>query len=515
MSSPHALFTGNPSSRRIAAFGASLFPLVHQEFAYELVRDLGDRIDAEVRFVHAEPADPGDGQGRQMRWLGLGLLAPMTIEMMRADLAHFRDVDPARVDALLQLLARELGMNVAEVAALPVVGLAISQARWVKALAPDLICTFYNHEGALAGFVAAFLLGLPRVHFHYPTERNDTPQERLLTELLLRAAWVTTASEAVATELGRQFGPEFAAKTICQTTVPNWPRVLAAGVQQVLARQPSAASRADLGAKAAFVTTASKLPIYPADPIPFVVLGAERTGSNLLSDMLLTHPGVLSAGELFNPDMIDKGQLDIQMPAGIKAEEIQALRRADPAACHALLLRVAKQKGCKAAGFKLLYYHAMAENRIVDRLVSLPNLRVIHLRREDRLARWVSHERARRSDSWWVAADGSSPERPKVGAVELSPHLTLWDFEWQQQLEQRARATFADSRWLELSYEQLAADLHGVADLVQDFLGIERRRLEVVSVKQGERDARSLVQNYEALSAVFEGSRWGHVFQRD
>jgi hypothetical protein len=106
MPSPNVPFTGNPRNRRIAAFGASLFPLVHQEFAYELVRDLGDRIDAEVRFVHTEPADPGDGQGQQMRWLGHGLLAPMSIEMMRADLAHFRDVDPARLDALLHRVER-------------------------------------------------------------------------------------------------------------------------------------------------------------------------------------------------------------------------------------------------------------------------------------------------------------------------------------------------------------------------------------------------------------------------
>jgi LPS sulfotransferase NodH len=245
------------------------------------------------------------------------------------------------------------------------------------------------------------------------------------------------------------------------------------------------------------------------------VIGAARTGSNLLIDMLLTHPDILSAGELFNPDMIEKGQLDIQLPAAIAPDEILRLRRQDPAGCHELLMTVARQRGCRAAGFKLLYYHALAENRIIDHLVSLPNLRVIHLVREDRLARWVSHERARVSDSWWVAADGSSPQRKQVGAVELSPRLTLWDFEWQQQLEQRARATFAGSHWLELSYEQLAADLHGQSARVLDFLGVDRRSLQVTSVKQGERDPRSLIQNYPALRAVFQGSRWGHVFERD
>ena len=56
------------------------------------------------------------------------------------------------------------------------------------ALAPDLICTFYCHEGALAGFVASFLLGLPRVHFHYPADGTASPAARLLPRLLLAAA---------------------------------------------------------------------------------------------------------------------------------------------------------------------------------------------------------------------------------------------------------------------------------------------------------------------------------------
>jgi LPS sulfotransferase NodH len=510
-----APFAGHPRSRRIAAFGVAQFPVIGQEFAYDLVRELGDRIDAEVRFVHAEPADPGAGDGSQMRWLGLGLLAPTSNELLREDLAHFRSASPARLTALLQLLAREFGMSVAEVEALPMVGHGISQARWVKALAADLICTFYCHEGALAGFIASFLLGVPRVHYHYPPSDQGHLAERLLPRLLMGAARVTTASQDVAIELGQRFGPELAAKTICQTTVANWQRVLATDVQQVLAQQLRAARRSDLGPRAAFVTATHPQPEGPTGPVPFVVIGAERTGSNLLIDMLLTHPNVLSAGELFNPDMVEKGQLDIQLPAAVPPEEILHLRRHDPAACHGLLMRLAQQHGSKAVGFKLLYYHALAENRIVDHLVSLPNLRVIHLLREDRLARWVSHERAQRSNSWWVAADGSSPARKSIGAIELSPHLTLWDFEWQQQLEQRARATFAGNPCFELSYEQLAADLHGQSARVLDFLGVERRALQVTSVKQGERDPRSLIQNYEALRAVFQGSRWGEVFERD
>jgi LPS sulfotransferase NodH len=242
-----------------------------------------------------------------------------------------------------------------------------------------------------------------------------------------------------------------------------------------------------------------------------VVLGAERTGSNLLVDMLSTHPHIVSAGELFNTRMMAEDRIDTQLPPGLDPIAMLELRKRDPAACLERVLAAGNANGATAAGFKLLYLHALACNPVVDHLLALPDLRIVHLAREDRLARWVSQVRAELADTWWIAADPSAAPR-RTGAIDLDATATLWNFEWQELLEERLRATFAGHSRFDLSYEQLSGDLQGQAGRVLDYLGVEPQPLEVNSAKSGERDPRQWIANLAQLHLAFAGTRWQSMF---
>ncbi|MEO8621523.1 MAG: sulfotransferase [bacterium] len=520
----------------------SEFPASNQVRSYERVRNHCEQLGAEFKVFFASVRDLPTIDPAERAWLGHGFPSRYMAMLAQADVEHFRSVTPERLTATMDALVAHLGRSAVDLLAMPSIAMAFSHARWVKAWAPDLILSFYAHEGSLAAFVAASLLDLPRVFF-----LNDLPhgEEGVLNKLLplhaSQAQVIVVPRQGVADALVARFGEATREKIVSVHETPAFDAQLVQRIESVLATRPPSAKRADLGPSMSFRTSRTQIPGTLAVPDvrnsrrrtmgtrathamrelmlalrggraqPFVVVGAERTGSNLLIDMLDSHGGIASAGELFNPRMIREGRLDTQLPQGVNAEEIIELRLRDPAACHLRILEIARSRRANAAGFKLLYFHAIVANALVDHLLSLPQLRVIHLVRRDRLARWVSQLRAEQSDSWWVGLRTSGPV-PNAGAIELDPTQTFWDFEWEELLEDRMGATFAGCDSVEFSYEDMSEDLAGRSARVLDFLGVSRRPLRTKSVKTGEHDPRKLVANWDTVRDAFVGTRWQFVF---
>lgn len=509
---PPSRFFTPTRPRRLLCFGASSFPAPEQTFTYDIAAGLADRLGAEMRFAHYETADPREGSGEALRWLPYGMFAPTLEHPLRADREHFRATASARYASLLDRLAAQFGSHPDEVHQRPDFLAALTQARWAQAWGPDVIVSFFAHHGAFTAAVTAWQLGVPRVHFDYPDDVADNPFAPVTREMLRTADVICVLGREQRLAIRRDFDGALDHRTISQEEHPSWQIALAERVNDRLRDEPPASARSDLGPRAAFATARIAPPPPPGRPVPFVVVAAERTGSNLLVDMLTTHPDVTSAGELFNTRMVDEGRLDTQLPDGVDADEILRLRREDPAACHEALLAAAARQGCKAAGFKLLYYHMISDDRVVDRLLSLPDLRVIHLVRRDRVARYVSHVRAERTDLWWSASSDNEAQRRGRDDVEVDPRMLLWDMQFVEQLEDRTRATFAGVRGLEIAYEDLVADLEGAAARVLGLLGVAPRTLTPKSQKQGEGDARRRIVNWEALRNVFRGSRWSPLF---
>lgn len=515
---PESVLFARSRRRRLLAFGSNLFPEPSQVFSYELSADLADRVDAEVRFAHVEKADPRLGGGMPARWMTYGLLAPKMAHPVHADLEHFRRSRPDQFASLVSYLTMRYGLGADDIVKMPTFLAAVTQARWAQAWAPDVIVTLYSHHGAVAGFVTAWLLGLPRIHFHYPLSGDIDPLALMQADLLQFAEVITVPSDAERQALHRDFDGALDARIISQREEPNWQIVLAERVHDVLRAQPPADGAPATGTRAAFATCAAPSPAAalaapePDAPVRFVVVGAERTGSNLLVDMLATHPDVAAAGELFNTRMIDEGQLDARMVADVDVASMLRQRREDPPAFLDAMAARATGSGRRAFGFKLLYYHMLSDNRVVDHLLSQPDLRVIHLVRRDRVARYVSQVRAERTDQWWSAASDDAAQRRSGGAVEVDPRMLLWDMQFMEQLEERTRATFAGFRGVEIAYEDLAADLEGATATALALLDLPPARLAPQSQKQGDGDARKRIVNWQELRGVFRGTRWGHLF---
>jgi LPS sulfotransferase NodH len=503
----------NPARRRrIAAFVTAYFPEDTQQSAYELLHGQSMRLDADLQVFYSEPADPRTTSAEAKAWLDRGFPAVFAPHQQRADLAHFRSVAPALVDAVLREIAELVHESVDAVLARHEVAQAFTFARWVKAWAPDVVYSCYAYGGTLAAHIVKRLLDLPHVLFlfHLHEGAQDPWVSRLLTHYARHADAVLIGAPAHAEQFASRSGPAVADRILCIDATPGWEDEAAGRAAAAMARHKPAHERHDLGPRASFVTThgaATEQPVVT----PFLVAGPERTGSNLVLDMLAAHPQVLAAGELFNTRMIDEGRLDTHCPPGVDPRELIELRTRDPAACLRRIGQGAAHAGAKAFGFKLLYFHAMAENRIVDHLVGLRNLRVLHLTRQDALARWVSQVKAAQQDVWFAPTDQAKPK--KSGPVTLDPLETLLRLEATEVETERFRATFAGCTALEMTYEQFAANIGQGMATIQDFLGVDRVELQPQSFKTGSSDVRREIANWDELAAAFAGTRWRRCFE--
>lgn len=506
-------FLERRKTRRIAAIVTARFPMADQQFAYVHLQRLALRLDADFSVFYEDPVDPRTLDPETKPWLSQGFLSPRSLLKEDADIDHFRRTCPDRLATALMRVAGALGCLPEAVLQIDEARAGISQARMVQAWAADVLVSFYAFEGGLKAYLVCALLQIPRLLFLGELGGGEENWlVRLLPLHIRQAEWVVVPTEAMIEELVARFGEEVRSKVLCTYGNPNWEIDITRRTAAILRGRPAAVTRKDLGPEPAF-RTQIQARLAHQGLTPFVIVGAERTGSNLLTDMLMTHPQIQAAGEIFNTRMIEDGVFDMRHSSAAEAEELIELRRLDPGNCINRLLQISQRSGAAIAGFKLLYFHGTADNRIIDHLLAMPELRVVHLVREDRLARWASLARAMSSDVWWAAA--GVPQTAKGQPLALDPQQTLLALEEGELLEERYRATFARSRVLEISYEQLASELEITSTRVLQFLGAELRPLAAQSRKTGDKDVARSIANWDELVEAFTDTRWQDQFHRD
>jgi LPS sulfotransferase NodH len=250
----------------------------------------------------------------------------------------------------------------------------------------------------------------------------------------------------------------------------------------------------------------------PEDHARFLVTCAARTGSTMLVEFLQSHPEICAHGEVLAPD----GPLDFY---GINYElnpplegTLLSIRDRDPVA---FLHDFVWQKGSRAvSGFKGKYEELlMPEFRLVlEAIVSDPSIKVIHLKREDLLARYLSEYLAIAVYGFYQVRD--ERDRPRGAKVRLSPQRADEDF---QRVEQR-HSMFANrlSRHdvLDVTYEQLVQAPSQTLARIQTFLGVtEHDDLRSPSKKLSTQPHRDVIENYDELASHFEGTPYQRLFE--
>ena len=494
------------------------YPEVAQAAVYAELDELAASLDAEVAVFHSTVGDPRPLPPSLRRRLGDGIFAPQHPMLHSNDVEHFRHTAPQRCDGLMTTLAGLGDRSAAALYVMPEVQAAFSFARWAQGWHADVVCSHGLGEVSFHALVTAHLLQLPR--FVFVSDVDVTREFALLLPLhVQQAAAIVPGSRSVAADLVARFGDGLRERIARAASGPD----AGPSVRDLALRAFSAPRAADAparGPQAAFRTRRTSNEVAGRQLAgsggdnggarPFLVLGAERTGSNLLVDMLSRCPGFACANELFNPRLIDKDDLQwLHDPDDRK--ELLRLRRASPPALLARLLRDGAAAGADHVGFKLIYLQGLVDDRILDHLAGDDRLTIVHLLRGDRLRRWLSITRARETDQWFSLA-APATAAVQTGPMQLDVQATAMDFTLVDLFEGRYRALFERHAVAEVDYDEFTRDLAGAAKRLGALFGRELGEFTPRTVKTGIRDLERGIGNLDELRDAFAHTRWAPLF---
>jgi LPS sulfotransferase NodH len=239
----------------------------------------------------------------------------------------------------------------------------------------------------------------------------------------------------------------------------------------------------------------------------FIILGRSRSGTNLLRGLLNAHSRVLAFGELFqNADTISWGLSDYG-----QSDWLLSLFRSD--AIRFLESQVFRRmpKHIEAVGFKLFYYHAHTPEwePLWAYLAAQPQLRVIHIKRNNLLRTYLSRMRAALTDRW-VNLTG---EKEVYEPIYLDYEKCLADFTQTRAWEQQYEQFFAQQPMLTVHFESLASDYNAEMQRVQAFLGIQPEAVAPQTHRQSHEPLSAAIANYAELKEKFTGTPWQDFFE--
>jgi LPS sulfotransferase NodH len=235
----------------------------------------------------------------------------------------------------------------------------------------------------------------------------------------------------------------------------------------------------------------------------FLIIGLPRSGTTYLMSLLNSHPNVLCAGELFNPyGIIGTGGPDYDLNRiferdwGPRFFAKQFFDSQDAPEHHRV-------------GFKFMLGHNL---RLLTQLPELPDLSLIYVHRENRLAQVASFMKAVQTKNW-AQTRRSREMRTKIVA---SPQAI------SHQWHEYATMDFLFSTWLKtlpqpritLEYRELFQP--GFNQRICDFLKIPlAARMKSPLIKQGANRAVDRFENPEMIAAYFRHLGRAHWLERE
>lgn len=243
------------------------------------------------------------------------------------------------------------------------------------------------------------------------------------------------------------------------------------------------------------------------DVHPLLLVGNPRTGSTLLSTLLLQHPDIHMHGELFHP-VENERQATHAMRERRKAwfdpETDDAILFLDE---HVFGVNTDyKERPVSVVGVKIFADHVSTggATHLFRRIrAHYPDAHVLHMRRDDYLSALVSLEFARRSRQW-VNWSHDVQERQTVKPFSIPASDARAFFEEMYRADAFFALRFSGPGYLAVEYDDLVRDMPGTMGAIFDALKVPHQDVSMVTEKQVSSADWSAVKNLDELQAEFE-----------
>lgn len=234
----------------------------------------------------------------------------------------------------------------------------------------------------------------------------------------------------------------------------------------------------------------------------------------MLRLMLNSHSQIRCHGEVFPPighpaSNQLRGYADDVQDEAIR-EHLVALRRDAPLRfLDEYVLAAGKHA---AVGVKIKY--SELENstlrEIAQRIKEDKNIRIVHLVRENRLRRLISHKTALQTGVNLTLSGDSKPALPKIS---LTLDECLRDFEDIATQERKYRQFFSGHPIFEVTYEQIVGSQPAQVAEVQKFLGVDPEPLSSPTIKLRTNRLDEAIENYAELQKAVRGTPYEGYFE--
>lgn len=249
----------------------------------------------------------------------------------------------------------------------------------------------------------------------------------------------------------------------------------------------------------------------------FMIVAAARTGSSMLANLIQSHPNVLCHMEIFNPARVEgfSGSYRARLAEEPDLEgRLRHLRGQHP---EVFLYKIAfDAQGRRSVGFKFKYEELLLPQFAGARsaLIADTDIRIVHLRRRNLLARYLS---------WWVVNNVTGvtmirkgDPKLKLDPVPLDPEACRADIEHIERIGAFVGRMLAGHPAIEIDYEDLTGPAASEVEArLQEFLGLPQRPLTTVLDRLSEAPLSHRIANFRELERAFDGTRHAVHFDEE
>ncbi len=241
----------------------------------------------------------------------------------------------------------------------------------------------------------------------------------------------------------------------------------------------------------------------------FLILTHQRSGSNLLTTTLNTHPHVVCDNELFHKKETYFG---IGERSYLVSPWIRAIRDFSPDEFVDTYIYGPHAGQVRAVGFKIFvtHYQNARFKGAIDRILNSQQLSIVRLSRINKLDTILSEVVALKSGRWIARVEDTPVDQP----VFIDPDYCLHKF-LEFELEDKIFDEICENRnHISITYEELFANFDPTIQKVTDFLSVEAVPLYPIITKQRKnKTLEESITNYASLKKRFESSKWQGYFE--
>jgi len=248
----------------------------------------------------------------------------------------------------------------------------------------------------------------------------------------------------------------------------------------------------------------------------YIILAWYRTGSNLIVNLLSSHPSIIAYSELFHPPEIFWGEGVFGLSQQQNDQIIETRNKKTDLFLDKYVFRKYPAY-IEAVGFKVLYPHFNDKRYkgLKKILLSSDDLKIIHLKRRDLLQVYVSKELAAKRR----IMNETSSKRAYQNLLEIGKLYCPIENVESFFIDHSKRVKEYDdllvsNKVLEVYYEDLVKNIQLGMKNVQDYLCVKQKKLNTVLVKQNVLSLQEIIANFLELSEYFKGTEWEFFFNR-